>query len=310
VKGLVNEVLAPVFAAANGCVMGWSAIDLAQRYTLLLGLCGVQTEWPGRALALVSGVSTSCMMDRFVECRDGHIIHKIVPARVVEQRHRASLGLPSPDPDSAGLDAFVKGCLKFTLDVDSSAQYHSSQGDQETLLEAMRARGIALTLQGSQSDWALGRTVIYGSGPFQMTQYTYTSTYACNKATAPILMPATFEVHGLALVSSPPPAGNLADLALAYATTGGDDSVTWMDTCLNNSGSLNANRQTIDQEIMRQTNPYDFGANGYVLKNWTLSAATDLGRRVVQADVVGVSEYTGLALHKDELFVLHHVPGL
>src|SRR4029079_18389902 len=116
-----------------------------------------------------------------------------------EHRRRFLISGASTDPDLAKLDAFVKGCLKFEIDVDSRAR---DTPDPESgtgyIEEAMQARNIALTLQGSTLQWIARNVVISGSGPYTSVDYVFVSGESCLKQAFPsILQPATFEVKNL-----------------------------------------------------------------------------------------------------------------
>lgn len=149
----MQEVVRPrVAAAGSSCAAGRLAIitvlGLDRQLQLLGGDQSVSTLDFGQLVPVVAEV---CMKEEFEICRDEHVLTRVLPALLGIERQGQLLGVTDT---SAPYEKFVKACLRFELDLRSSASVRGSSFDLEETMKTMRlriemtGRALELTITG------------------------------------------------------------------------------------------------------------------------------------------------------------------
>lgn len=129
----VEQVLKPRYAAKGGSCAAAKLFAQsflgAERLMALLG-GGASLAKYGFDVSLSEALDGDevCMREEYELCRDNHIITRILPAYLGVARQHALLGSPTAFFDSR-LTTYVKKCLKFSLQVQSTVTLTSGTGN-------------------------------------------------------------------------------------------------------------------------------------------------------------------------------------
>lgn len=250
----INKVVDPRIAAAGeSCAAGRLAKETilrAERMLQLLGGASIMSKFD----ALVRPVGELCMKEEYELCRDEHIVHRIVPAWRSLLREMQLHGV-----DSSGLKQYVEKCLRFDLELDSTAL--ASYGG--ALIESRVTSKVPLTATADD-----GQVTIEGEAPAYNESYTVTFP-GCT--TSPSRGGGTFTVLRLNFdvdtVNKDDQVGFVRDLRLLYDP--GMTSETFTMTC---AGFNVPAAAVLWSELFVVVHEDDMSSEGFLAQGWEVLA--------------------------------------
>lgn len=189
VEQFEREVLQPRLAAAgSSCAaakLAWNTAVALERMGQLLGIVGLSGT-AAIAQAFSAGAEV-CMKEEFEICRDEHVITRILPKRLGLSRVAQLLGMEDNFPAA---DRYLRACLKFELDYQSTARFDSQPLSMEEVVEAFTLR-LASDNPGNVVP------VIKGSGALRSVSYTGRSSDPCAAVQGEVRVGGTYSVKNL-----------------------------------------------------------------------------------------------------------------
>jgi hypothetical protein len=306
-----DEVLKPRLAVARqSCAYGLLAMQTLLGYARQQQLMGVEDTATPQVAALAPDVTDQCMLEEYQICRDNHVVTRMMRIRLQIERQAEILGY-ALGASSDFYDGYVKACLNFELDVDSTA---TEVGTSYTLVQTMQARSLKLAFPGSVAEWNNGQNgKLQGTGDFVSTDYTVTSNLSCVGTTAVTPAKSQFTVNDLTFNTDPrqqvyvgnPPQDNILDFTLKYWPTPNTSTFSVADLC-GGTPPVPAmdNWWAVHAAVMQLTNNLRDATNSYTVVGWDVNLAPEIGRKT--------ESYTAtdgnIAQSVDFTFVLRHVP--
>ena len=288
--GYVNEYIEKVVnpriaAAGESCAAGRLAkesILRAERSLQLLGGGSIMSKYD----ALVGPVGELCMKEEYELCRDDHIVHRIVDAWRSILREMQLHGV-----DGSGLGQYVEKCLRFDLELDSTA-LASYEG---ALFESRVTSKVSLNATVDDIE-----VTIEGEAPAYNESYTVTLP-GCT--TAPSRGGGTFTVSDLhfdvGTVNKDDQLGFVRDLRLLYDP--GMTSETFTMTC---SGFSVPAASVLWSELFVVAHDDELSSEGFLAQGW----------EVLSEDLFAQKEWNetkaaeGGTVTENGSFKLHHRP--
>ena len=314
-----SEVIAPLLAAAeNSCADGQAAEKTLITYAGWLQKAGLDDTSTPRLYAIAPKVAVVCMQEEYEICQDQHIITRIMKYRLGIERQMQMLGLQNADV-SAKCDDSVKGCLKFEVDLDTTA---TDTVSSVTVVQTMATSSIPIYLQGSVSDW-LGKStgLFHGAGPLESTEYEVTSQDPCVAITGTAPADSKLDVVDLSFTTGdttvetqgalPVQQSLLKDFQLVFQPSPNVSTFTVEDACPDGTPvalpPVGPNWFTIGSEVLGTQNPQNEALGGYVLNAWDINLQPEIGTKMVTYESPsGGTTSSSLELN----FVVRHVPSL
>ncbi len=95
----------------------------------MLGITDPETD-PGLNLSdLLEKLGRKCLDEAYQECREDHVIHKMVPAWLGYERQRQLLGVVNDNGTGEYGRGLVEKCLRFELKFESAGQFDGYEGE-------------------------------------------------------------------------------------------------------------------------------------------------------------------------------------
>jgi hypothetical protein len=285
----LDEVMNPrLEKAESSCAAGRVAIITALNLGQLLYFAALvdgnnADPWTVKAHLLFPKVAELCMKEEFELCRDDHVIHKILPARMAIQRQNWLFNGPA-ESNADALDSYVKRCFMFELDFESAVGAVSSSSKCSfALSQSVESRGVALGLTGTIDDWTRGRSPFTtGSAAIESNDYDAVATCASGKDCGK-LVNFSDEVNSTLFVMSLSPqltVDALKDFELVYRPSpdlGSSFQIT--DTCsepVYTSPPITANWWTSYVVVLGAKNPLNETRGGYVVNGWGVTEGQEV----------------------------------
>lgn len=298
-----RDVLTPrTAAAASGCAAATLAADtLTQLHQQrrLLGVANAAAELATEATALMPVVAEACMAAAYAQCRDAHVVTRVIPAQTAIARRAALLGSDVTSfPDT---DRFVRGCLRFELEFVSSAGARVTAGDAPYDFDEAVAATVPIDLGPGQ----LGGTATLAS-----TRYDVVQKNACLRSEGLVRVGSQLTVAGISFVTAVDPVtaaatGTVTDLTLNFSAEPTASTYTLVDTCLATRENVDgATWSTVHAQTMDLVLPP--AGNGYAVSGWQMLGGAVFARKTITVN----SPQDGFSLLTESRLELRHTPGL
>ncbi len=216
----IEQVLKPRFAArkdscAAAKLFAQSYLGISRLMALLGSGSTVGTPDFSPSFSDVLDGDEVCMREEFELCRDNHIITRIMPAFLGVARQRALLGDPLTGQTAlfdSRLADYVKKCLKFSLEVQSTVTLTSGTGNTAwRVTESMNAPNfpaefvIATDLAGEPPNTAASTLGAIVAGvsfePYTTSNFTQYYANSCERVSNVVTEGGTGSIAALAFTS-------------------------------------------------------------------------------------------------------------
>lgn len=298
-----RDVLTPRTAAAAGnCAAATLATDTLthlHQQRRLLGVGNAMADLAAEATALMPVVAEACMAAAFAECRDNHVVTRMIPAQTALGRRAALLGAAVTSfPDT---DRFVRGCLRFELEFVSSAGARVTAGDAPYDFDETVSALVPIDLGPGQ----LG-----GVATLTSLSYDVVQKDACLRSEDLVRVGSRLTVAGIGFVAGTDPVtaaltGAVSDLSLNFSAEPTASTYSLVDTCLSTRETIEgATWSTVHSQTMDLVLPP--AGNGYAVSGWQVLGGAVFARKTITVN----SPQDGFSLVTESRFELRHTPGL
>ncbi len=298
-----QEVLTPrTAAAASNCAAATLAADTLNDFhqqRRLLGVASAAADLAAEATPLMPVVAEACMAAAYAECRDNHVVTRMIPAQTALGRRAALMG--SALSTFADTDRFVRGCLRFELDFVSSAGARVTAGAAPYDFDETVSALVPIDLGPGQ----LGGIATLASLSYDVVQKD-----ACLRSEDFVRIGSRLAVAGISFVAGTDPVtgaatGAVSDLTLNFSAEPTASTYTLVDTCLSTRETIEgATWSTVHSQTMDLALPP--AANGYAVSGWQVLGGAVFARKTIVVN----SPQDGYSLVTESRFELRHTPGL
>lgn len=290
-----------VAAAGSSCAAGRAAFQTLLAVARQKELRGIDSQSESdRVTAVIPLIAEQCMKEEFEICRDEHVVTRIAPARLELERLDQLLG--EGNGAFASTDRYVLGCLKFELDLRSTARVSGEPLD--TVEEDVEVTRLRI---GAESFEALLATGLQGQGPLVSRDYRVTPTQACFSVSDLTRVGATFSVNHLGFVRREG-GEDLQDFALHYLPGFTASHYRQTEHCSDppDTNTINGvSWTTIHFATVDGVLPLE-PPRGLLLKGWTLQAGEVMARKTLRTQRIEA----GVTTLSEDVYTLRHTPSL